>query len=206
MKLAKACGLNAPEVKISRVGSQDVYLIKRFDRALDPQKKNYFRTHFVSGLTLLNIDERDRPQYSYLDLADQMRRWIKDPRGDLKELFNRIIFNGLVSNTDDHPRNHGFLFTENGYKLSPVYDIVPKPEAGSSRYLAMEFGDQGRLFNLDNLLSRCDAFDLSREQAKKIFNVCKSKLTKWHSYYLAQGVSTGDLKYLDGAFGHWDSL
>lgn len=206
MKLAKDCGLNAPEVQISQVGSQDVYLIKRFDRILDPQKKDYYRTHFVSGLTLLNIDERDRPQYSYLDLADQMRRWIKDPRGDLKELFKRIVFNGLVSNTDDHPRNHGFLFTGNGYNLSPVYDIVPKPEAGSTRYLAMEFGDQGRLFNLENLLSRCDAFDLSREQAKKIFNECKSKLTKWHSYYLAQGVSTGDLKYLDGAFGHWDSL
>lgn len=206
MKLAKACGLNAPEVQICQVGSQDVYLIKRFDRILDPQKKHYYRTHFVSGLTLLNIDERDRPQYSYLDLADQMRRWIKDPRGDLKELFKRIVFNGLVSNTDDHPRNHGFLFTENGYKLSPVYDIVPKPEAGTSRYLAMEFGDQGRLFNLDNLLSRCDAFDLSRDQAKKIFDEWKSKLTKWHSYYSAQGVSTGDLKYLEGAFGHWDRL
>lgn len=206
MKLAKDCGLNVPEVQVSRIGSQDVFLIKRFDRKFDPHSSHYYRTHFVSGLTLLNIDEKDRSQYSYLDLADQMRRWIKDPSGDLKELFKRIVFNGLVSNTDDHPRNHGFLFSGNSYNLSPVYDVVPKPETGSVRYLAMEIGSKGRLFNLDNLVSRCEAFDLSRDQAKKIFEDLKSKLTKWHSYYEAQDVSSGDLKYLEGAFSHWENL
>ena len=206
MRLAKDCGLNVPEVRISRVGSQDVFLIKRFDRKHNPHLKNYYRTHFVSGLTLLNIDERDRSKYSYLDLADQMRRWIKSPRRDLRELFRRMLFNGLVSNTDDHPRNHGFLFTDDSYSLSPVYDIVPKPEIGSVRYLAMEIGSQGRVFNLDNLLSRCDAFDLSKDEVKQIYAELKSKVTKWRAYYAAQGVSARDLKYLEGAFGHWDRL
>lgn len=206
MKLAKDCGLNAPEVQISHVGSQDVFLIKRFDRKFDTQAKDYERTHFVSGLTLLNIDERDRQKYSYLDLADQMRRWIKTPKADLKELFKRMVFNGLVSNTDDHPRNHGFLFNGKSYNLSPVYDIVPKPEAGSTRYLAMEIGSQGRVFNLENLLSRCDAFDLSRTEAKELFEGLKSKLTKWHAYYSAQGVASADMKYLEGAFSHWDQI
>ena len=206
MKLANDCGLTAPEARIAKVGSQDVFLIKRFDRKLDVSTESYCRTHFVSGLTLLNLDERDRQQYSYIDLADQMRRWIKKPRNDLNELFKRAVFNGLVSNTDDHPRNHGFLYTGNDYNLSPVYDIVPKPEAGSSRYLAMEIGSHGRIFNLENLLSRCDAFDLSKNEAKRIFNILKSKLEKWSTYYKALGVPPSDLKYLEGAFNHWHGL
>jgi serine/threonine-protein kinase HipA len=206
MMLAKDCGLNAPEVQITKVGTQDVFLIKRFDRKFEPAKQDYYRTHFVSGLTLLNIDERDRQKYSYLDLADNMRRWIKNPRGDLKELFKRIVFNGLVSNTDDHPRNHGYLYTGNSFNLSPVYDIVPKPETGTARYLAMEIGSKGRVFNLENLLSRCDAFDLKKDEAKKIFEGLKAKIAPWHSYYASHGVARSDLKYLEGAFNHWDAL
>ncbi len=206
MKLAKDCGLNVPDLQILEVGSQEVFLIKRFDREFDVQVKNYYRRHFVSGLTLLNIDERDRQKYSYLELADQMRRWIKKPKLDLVELYKRIVFNGLVSNTDDHPRNHGFLYTGNNYKLSPVYDVVPKPETGSVRYLAMEFGQHGRVFNLENLLSRCDAFDLTKDDAKNIFYDFKSKLVKWHDYYSNQGVQAADLKYLEGAFSHWNGL
>ena len=148
----------------------------------------------------------DRQQYSYLDLADQMRRWIKNPKSDLKELFKRMVFNGLVSNTDDHPRNQGFLFSGNSYNLSPVYDIVPKPETGSTRYLAMEIGRHGRVFNLENILSRCDAFDLSKDEAKKLFDGLKSKLKNWHAYYSAQGLTPADMKYLEGAFNHWDGL
>ncbi len=103
MKLAYKCGLNVPDVEIKKVGAQEVFLIKRFDRKYDEEIKNYYKTHFVSGLTLLNLDEKDYSNWSYLDLADQMRRWIKNPKNDLKELFKRIVFNGLVSNTDDHP-------------------------------------------------------------------------------------------------------
>lgn len=202
IQLAKACGLNVLEVQIAHVGSHDVFLIKRFDRKYDTEVKNVYRTHFVSGLTLLNIDKRDRQKYSYLDLADQMRRWINKPSDDLKELFKRIAFNGLVSNTDDHPRNHGFLFTGKGYNLSPVYDVVPKPEIGSTRYLAT----RGRVFSLENLLSRCDAFDLSKDGAKKIFDELKSRIAKWRVFYATQGIDPGDLKYLEGAFNHWENL
>ncbi len=203
MKLAKECGLQVPDIQIVRVGSQDVFLIKRFDRKLDTNTKNYYRTHFVSGLTLLNVDEKDYRDWSYLDLADQMRRWVKNPKNDLHELFKRIVFNGLVSNTDDHPRNHGFLYTGEGYSLSPAYDLVPKPETGSSRYLAMAIGSQGRLFNLENLLSRCDAFDLKKDEATKIFESMKSKISKWSVYFAAQKISKYDLTYLQGAFSHW---
>ena len=206
MKLAKDCGLNVPEVQVVEVGTQEVFLIKRFDRKYDAKVNDYFRTHFVSGLTLLNIDENDRQRWSYLDLADQMRRWIKNPKNDLKELFKRIVFNGLVSNTDDHPRNHGFLLNGDSYNISPAYDVVPKPETGMSRYLAMEIGSQGRIFNLANLISRCDAFDLTKDDATFIFNEMKAKVAKWPSFFTNLEVSKSDLKYLQGAFSHWEIL
>ncbi len=206
MKLAKKCGLNVPDIKLISVGTQDVFLIKRFDRVYDNKKQDYYRHHFVSGLTLLNVDENDREKWSYVDLADQMRRWITNPSSDLHELFKRIVFNGLVSNTDDHPRNHGFINTGNGYMLSPVYDLVPKPETGSTRYLAMPFGKKGREFNIDNLLSNAEAFDLSKEDAKAIFESLKSTTSNWRSFFSAHGLANSDMQYLEKAFNHWDAL
>lgn len=206
MKLAMKCGLNVPNIELIKIGTHEVFLIQRFDRKFDNLKNDFYRTHFVSGLSLLNLDEKDYLNWSYLDLADQMRRWIKKPKDDLHEIFRRIIFNGLVSNTDDHPRNHGFLYSANDYQLSPVYDLVPKPEAGSSRYLAMKFGSQGRIFNLENILSQPDAFDLTTGEAKLIFKQMKDMISKWLPFYLNEGLSKNDLEYLSGAFSHWASL
>ncbi|HPI40714.1 MAG TPA: type II toxin-antitoxin system HipA family toxin [Pseudobdellovibrionaceae bacterium] len=171
MKLAKYCGLNVPDIKLIQVGAQEVFLIKRFDRVYNNANKDYYRHHFVSGLTLLNLDENDSQKWSYIDMADQMRRWIINPTNDLQELFKRIVFNGLVSNTDDHPRNHGFINNGNGYRLSQVYDLVPKPETGTTRYLAMPFGKQGRVFSVENLVSESEAFDLTSEEAISIDSV-----------------------------------
>ncbi len=203
MQLAKKCGLNVPNIELIKIKNSDVFLIQRFDRKYDKKQNIFYRTHFVSGLTLMNLDEKDYSNWSYIDLADQMRRWIKKPKKDLHEIFKRIVFNGLVSNTDDHPRNHGFLFMDKDYHLSPVYDLVPKPETGTTRYLAMKFGKHGRIFNLENLLSQCDAFDLTTEEAKIIFNNMTAIISKWHSFYLAEGLSKNDLDYLSGAFSHW---
>ncbi len=206
MKLAKKCGLNVPEIKLVSVGAQDVFLIKRFERVYDNKKQDYYRHHFVSGLTLLNVDENDRDKWSYIDLADQMRRWIANPTSDLHELFQRIVFNGLVSNTDDHPRNHGFIYTGNGYKLSPVYDLVPKPETGTTRYLAMPFGKKGREFNFENLRSNADAFDLSNDDAKSIYENTKSTISNWRSFFRANKLASTDMQYLENAFSHWEAL
>ncbi len=188
------------------VGGDDVFIIKRFDRWYDSKSDSYLRNHFVSGLTLLNLDEGDHAKWSYIDLADQMRRWITQPQNDLRELFKRIIFNGLISNTDDHPRNHGFLYLEKGYRLSPVYDLVPKPETGTTRYLAMSIGTKGRVFSKENLFSGLDAFDLKMEEAKQIFKEMQFTISKWRSLFKAENISHNDLLILEDAFSHWETL
>jgi serine/threonine-protein kinase HipA len=90
--------------------------------------------------------------------------------------------------------------------LSPVYDLVPKPETGSTRYLAMPFGKKGREFNVDNLLSSAEAFDLSKKDAKAIYENLKSTTSHWRSFFTASGLANADILYLENAFNHWEAL
>ncbi len=119
--LAVLCGLHVPEAKLqtfSKNGS--TYLSKRFDRAGDK------RIHFASAMTLLGrTDGQGSDGASYLDIADFITANGAKPTEDLNELWRRIVFGMTVSNTDDHLRNHGFILTENGWILSPMYDVNP---------------------------------------------------------------------------------
>jgi len=205
MRLARDCGLRIPEIDLVKIGAADVFLIKRFDREWDQKNSGYLRCHFVSGLTALNLDEQDRRNWSYIDLAEQMRRWIRNPKEDLEELFRRIVFSALVSNEDDHPRNHGLLHLSKGYRLSPAYDLVPKPGTGTSRYSAMVLGTEGRVFTRKNILSKSDAFGLSRETAEAIFEKMKTVGTNWRRYYAEANLSADDFKFLEPAF-NWEGL
>lgn len=132
MSLATACGLAAPPIRLIEVYGRDVYLIQRFDRGEAPD-----RTPFVSGLTLLGAHESEVTRYSYADLATQLRLFGSMPEADLRELFRRMVFNILVLNDDDHLRNHGFLHDGQGWRLSPLYDVVPKPQRSLDRRLVL---------------------------------------------------------------------
>lgn len=122
--LARMCGLNVPESKLetfSKLGS--TFLVKRFDRDGDK------RIHFASAMTLLGKTDGASATdgSSYLDLASFIRSNGCKPKNDLIELWKRIVFNMAVSNTDDHLRNHAFIFSKAGWTLSPLYDVNPVP-------------------------------------------------------------------------------
>ena len=120
-ELAKACGLNVPDSKLERYSETgSTYLVKRFDRI------GMRRIHFSSAMSLLGQTD-GASDSSYLDLADFITKAGASPREDLAELWKRIVFSMAVSNTDDHLRNHGFLLTEKGWRLSPMYDVNPVP-------------------------------------------------------------------------------
>jgi serine/threonine-protein kinase HipA len=127
----------------------------------------------VSALTLLRSDDDPtaRESWSYLLLADEIRRVSAQPQTDLAELFARMCFNALISNTDDHPRNHAALAKDRSWRLSPAYDLTPTPMvAQEARFLAMSCGTQGRIARKDNLLSAAGRFLLSREEALQIID------------------------------------
>jgi serine/threonine-protein kinase HipA len=202
LRLARECGLHTAESRIETVGTKDVLLVRRFDR--ERAAKGYTRARMVSGLTLLHADEapQGRQNWSYLLLVEELRRVVADAKSDARELFRRICFNALISNLDDHPRNHAVLAKEREWTLSPAYDLTPSvPVSIEHRDLAMECGDQGRYANAKNILSQHARFLLSEEEAQRIVNDMKAQVqATWYETLRASGVSENDAEALRGAF------
>jgi serine/threonine-protein kinase HipA len=202
LRLAQQCGVNAAESRIESVADKDVILIKRFDREKKPN--GYTRARMISGLTVLRAEEapQTRTRWSYVLLAEELRRIVSAPKDDARELFRRICFNALISNIDDHPRNHAFIAADQHWRLSPAYDLTPSPVVSQDRRdLAMECGDQGRFANATNILSQHARFLLEREEAQKIIINMRDQVDKtWHDTATVCGVSTKDAETIRGAF------
>jgi serine/threonine-protein kinase HipA len=201
LRLAQQCGISTAESRIETVGSKDVLLVKRFDR--EKTADGYTRARMISGLTALRADESPaaRTRWSYVILVEELRRIVAKPKNDASELFRRICFNALISNIDDHPRNHAFIAKDNDWKLSPAYDLTPSPVISQDRRdLAMECGDMGRFANARNILSQHARFLLDKDEAQKIVSDMRAQVSKWHDTVRAFGVSETDAETIHGAF------
>lgn len=201
MQLAGLCGISCAETRMETIGDRDVILVKRFDR--HRAEAGYLRSRMVSGLTMLGADEDERAKWSYLMLADEVRRCAgQQNTKELPELFRRICFNVLISNTDDHPRNHAFLAKGRDWVLSPAYDLTPTPSVAiSERNLAMSFGDWGRYANRTNLLSQSHRFGLSDEEAEHIVDTMTEVVrTQWYGVCRHVGVTERDCELIHSAF------
>ena len=202
LRLARECGISTADSRIGSVAGKDVLLIKRFDR--EKTEKGYTRARMVSGLTLLGADEslEMRTRWSYVILVEELRRVVAEPKKDARELFRRMCFNGLVSNIDDHPRNHAVTAKDEDWKLSPAYDLTPAPVIPQERRdLAMECGGMGRYANAKNILSQHARFLLEGDEAAKIVGDMKEQVAAtWYDSVRASGVSENDAELIRGAF------
>ncbi len=200
--LARTCGLNTAESRLIEVAGRDVLLVKRFDR--EKVTDGYLRARMISALTLLRAEDshRSREKWSYIFLVEELRRASATPQEDAAELFRRICFNALISNTDDHPRNHAIIAKGPDWKLSPAYDLTPSPLVSlEHRDLAMACGDAGRFANAENLLSQSGRFLLKEEDATKIIDDMEECIRKnWYSTARSAGLSERDCKTIEGAF------
>jgi serine/threonine-protein kinase HipA len=200
--LARSCGLSAADSKIAAVGDRDVLLVKRFDR--EKTANGYLRARMVSGLTLLRAEDTfgSRDQWSYVLLAEELRRVSAEPKKDAAELFRRMCFNALISNTDDHPRNHAVIARDADWKLSPAYDLVPAtPVSLERRDLALICGDQGRYANASNLLSQSRRFLLEPAEAEKMLDDLNTQVgSTWRQAARGAGVREADCERIAGAF------
>jgi serine/threonine-protein kinase HipA len=198
--LAKKCGISASESRVVHVGGKDVLLVHRFDRFR--ADKGYARARMISGLTLSQVDENDRERWSYISMAEELRRIVAKPSQDASELFRRMCFNALISNLDDHPRNHALIAKEAEWNLSPAYDLVPLPViAQDQRDLAMICGDRGRLARASNILSQHTRFLLGPVEAKTIVeNMRQLVSATWYNVIRAEGVSEKDAEAIRSAF------
>ena len=193
--LAELWGLHVPEAKLekfSNLGS--TYLVKRFDRSLNK------RIHFASAMTLLGKTDGASAAdgTSYLDIADFMKSYGAQPKQDLVELWKRIVFNMAVSNTDDHLRNHAFIFAENGWRLSPLYDVNPVPYGDE---LSLNVDEEDNSINIDLAIQTAARFGISEADAmtyaKNILSVVKEN---WEKRATAYGLSRRLIEEMRPAF------
>lgn len=191
MRLAAECGLDVPSLDFRSVLDRDVYLIERFDRI--PHGDWLERRPFASGLTMLGAHESEVSNYSYADLAGVIRQYGTQVRRDLHELFRRMVLNILVTNDDDHLRNHGFLFDGTGWQLSPLYDVVPKPQLGLERRLVLGVGPHGRYATLENALAGAAVFDLEQDEASALIDAMREIVAaRWAELYAEAAIGPAD--------------
>ena len=200
--LARNCGLSTAYSKVIQVAGRDVLLVKRFDR--EKTDRGYLRSRMVSALTLLRAEDshRARAKWSYVLLAEELRRVVAEPRKNAAELFRRMCFNALISNTDDHPRNHALLAKQGDWELAPAYDLTPTSLISREhRDLAMTCGDAGRYANAGNLISQSARFLLEQDQANRIVSEMEERIKQtWYEVARSEGVSGKDCQHISGAF------
>jgi serine/threonine-protein kinase HipA len=207
LALARRCGIRVPETRVEKAGDETVLLVKRFDREklmADGGETAYLRHRMVSALTVLDAEESptDRTNWSYVSLADELQRWSGRPRQDKLELFRRVVLNALISNTDDHPRNHALLAPGREWQFAPAYDLTPNPRQGmDDRRLAMDCGRFGRVARRDNLLSNALRFGLRTDEANALVDEMKTIVTReWRGDVLRCGGSERDCALIEPAF------
>lgn len=202
LALARAAGLQAADSRCETVAGRGVLLVRRFDR--ERAEDGWRRQRMVSALTLLRAGDGvgDRRDWSYLALADEVRRSSAAPRADLRELFGRMCFNAAVSNLDDHPRNHAMVAVDRRWRLSPAYDLTPSPVVSRERRdLAMTCGRLGRHAARGNLLSGCGRFLLRSDEAAGIFDhIVSTVRAQWLHVMRGAGVDAADRDAIRGAF------
>ncbi|HUG26046.1 type II toxin-antitoxin system HipA family toxin [Piscinibacter sp.] len=227
LRLAAAAGLTVPPVKVRTLGARKVMLIRRFDRywaepgkALDTAEnlmatqpgngKAEHRLGFVSGLTLLGCDETESRTKAYTDLAQAVRDHCHPSviRADNAELFKRMVYNVLVSNDDDHLRNHAFVWEPRlaGWRLSPLYDVLPRASHATERFLHLGVGPQGRLATLDNALEAHEMFTLSRAAACEMIADTWRVVREWRVYFESFDVPPAEIEKIAPAFRHIDDV
>lgn len=193
MKLAKQAGLNVAEAEILMVKGRPVSLIHRFDRHGEE------RIPFISAMTLLGLEDGD--EATYTDIAEVIRMYGAHPIAELHELWSRMVFNILISNLDDHLRNHGFIYAGNDkWSLSPAYDLNPVPLAEKSRELSTWVSEDGPEASLELALDAAEYFALKPEQAINIIKNISTVTKEWRKTAIRIGMSTADQAAYASAF------
>lgn len=167
MELARRAGLDVAAVELTQSAGRDVLLVERFDRPGGGRRRM-----MVSALTILNLHDADgiAGRYAtYTDLADRIRQRFTDPAATLRELFGRITFNVLVSNTDDHPKNHAAFWDGASLSLTPAYDICPQLRTGGEAFQAMAYGIGGeRISQAARCVEHAAAYLVDADEARAI--------------------------------------
>jgi serine/threonine-protein kinase HipA len=196
LELARLASIAVPVFRLETVLRRPVLVLDRFDR--DGAR----RIPFMSSMTALSAN--DNEAHSYLDLVEAVRREGSRVTEDLRELWRRMVFNVLVSNTDDHLRNHGFLREDDGWRLAPAYDLNPMPAEVRPRVHALALDEADATSSLETALEVAPRFGLAAAEARRIAGEVGRVVRGWRSIATKFGLRAKDLERMETAFQHQD--
>lgn len=189
-QLAQQAGIQVPPARLMRLGTEHhAFCVQRFDRALDA------RVFYSSGMSLLGKDSSD--EASYLEIAEFIQTRSGQPDADLAQLYRRVVFNVAVSNRDDHLRNHGFLLTPEGWRLSPAFDVNPSLDM-ATHVLNLDDGDNWP--DLETVLATAPFYGLDASAGERIIDEILAVVQTWPVIARQAGISAGEIALMAGAF------
>lgn len=197
LTLANKSGIKVPQWRLETVGREQILVSRRFDR-----KKN-IRIPFLSAMSVLQA--KDNEMHSYLEIADAIRQISASPKEDLEALWRRIVFNVLISNVDDHLRNHAFLYLGlSGWHLGPAYDLNPTPTDIKPRILSTAIDPIDPSASIDLAMGVASYFDLDSMQTKKIIKEVSSSTSLWYKEAIKLKIKKSEIDRMASAFEHED--
>ena len=192
LALAAKAGINVARAEIAE---RQALLVRRFDR------RNGQRIPFLSARSMLDVTDRD-PR-SYPEIADALRRYGAAPTADLKELWQRIVFTVLISNRDDHLRNHGFLRPgDGGWRLSPAYDLNPTPAHAGGRFLATAIVAGDTRASLELAFETARYYGITPSAAREIVAEVAAVVSGWRDEASQFGLRRSEEELMASAFEH----
>lgn len=200
LHVAAAAGCHAAEARIVDSDGIAIALIKRFDRGSQGN-----RIPYVSAATLLGIEDTHEI-HSYTEIVDALKRYSADYQADAEELWRRVALTILITNVDDHMRNHGFLHVEkNLWRLSPAFDINPFPDKRRVLKTWITEGS-GDAASIDALMAAAVYFGISHTRACAILFAVEAAVARWRQIGKSIGMSIAELNALETAFEHEERL
>jgi len=197
LALASKAGIDVPKTRIETVANKPVLLLRRFDRDGDS------RIPFLSAMSMLG--SKDNDTRSYMEIVDALRQHGAKPKEDMEKLWRRVVFNILISNTDDHMRNHGFLYDgPDGWRLSPAYDLNPTPTDIKPRILSTAINEDDTTASLPVAMAVADYFEVDDKKARAIAAEVGKVVATWRDEAAKHGIRKTEIDRMASAFEHAD--
>jgi serine/threonine-protein kinase HipA len=193
LTLAKKAGIPVPAWRLETAAGRPVLVLRRFDRERET------RLPCLSAMSMLGA--KDNETRSYLEFVDILRQHGAAPKEDMHALWRRIVFSVLISNTDDHLRNHGFLWAgPAGWRLSPAYDLNPVPTDIKPRVLTTAIDLDDGTASLELALRVASYFELDKAEAQRIAGQVRRAVATWRKVGARLGLTTAEIDRMASAF------
>lgn len=197
MRLAASAGLRVAQARLVDSDGTPVALIRRFDRT-----PGGGRIPYVSAATLLGVDPADGQEHFYTEIVDALRRHGAAAQADIEELWRRMAFSVLITNVDDHLRNHGFLHASRGqWRLAPAFDLNPFPDRARElkTWISPETGPEA---TVEALMAVLPYFRIPKPRARSILGEIERAVARWRETALELGMASAELDPFADAFDH----